>query len=249
MSTAIELAAECGVPVEDILTALMDMREFILGPDSEVRDLIADEIRRRIRTNTPTASDARHQDVLTSDAQLEALRVKLLPEKGSDTSMAQIDLTPPAKQRTNRVEKKNVTKKKGWRPGDAPLPTVLRALADQIVRLSFVESRPPGVVFPDELESARKRQKDWVETCFDSGLLLDDEVIANWITTFPERILIPKEILPIVAAGFTPGDVRLRLWYGRLNADRPTLLDQILLQDLQIQKALDQVARYRAASQ
>ncbi|BBZ06857.1 hypothetical protein MDOR_10260 [Mycolicibacterium doricum] len=42
MITARELAAECEVPVSEVLTLLTDLRELTLTPDSGVRNEAAD---------------------------------------------------------------------------------------------------------------------------------------------------------------------------------------------------------------
>ncbi|MGU3500893.1 hypothetical protein [Mycobacterium sp. C31M] len=237
MITARELADELGVPEDDVMTALHEMRELTLTPDSSVRDNIAEEIRERFREGRQIARPQADTVRLASDEQLERLRKKLGGTEAT-SPLPQIDLTPPP-PRIARQKPRN------WRPGNPPLPKVVRALADQIVMHSDVLRRPPGVVFADELAEAQSRADGWMKQRIECGAFFTDDDIVRWIVAFPHEVLRPEEVFELSAAGLAAQDVQLRLWYGRINSGRLTLLQQIRRGDLSIGKAAADIAEFK----
>lgn len=236
MITANELAAELSLPVGDVLTALTDMGEFTLGPDSRVRDAAADVVRQRLQDGPqPQMADDAKPGGLAADEQLRRLREKL---SGTAESARTVDFSAARLCKTR-------PKERGWRPGDEPLEKVLRVLADQVVRASYVERRRPGVIFPDELALARSRRGEWAKECVERGVLLSDDEIIGWITAFPDQVLRPQDVIRLAAAGLTAEGAKLRLWYGRINEGRPTLLDRIRWGDLSVEQAVGEVAEYQ----
>lgn len=233
MITARELADECNVPVSTVLTALADIRELALGPDSGVRDDAADMVRARVRDRQSETS-AGAPPAPSADEQLLALREKLSGSAGAPL----INLNAP-RSRTARK------KPRGWRPGDDPLNPIVKALADQIVEYSRDWNRLPGVIFPDELAEARIRHEAWVRACIEHGTLLSDDAIVAWIRAFPRRVLQPETIVALAARGLTAESARLRLWYGRINNGRRQLLDQIQIGDITVEKALADIEKLK----
>jgi hypothetical protein len=238
MITARELASEVGASVSDVLDALNDMHELTLGPDSGVRDTAADAVRQRLRSHPHASAQGAAARKLASDEQLQLLRDRLA---GSAASPPQpvIDLTPP--ERHQKAE----TKIRTWRPGHPPLQKMVQALADQIVRWSHVEHRPPGVIFGDEVAEAMRRAEDWERKRIAHGAFLSDDDIVNWIRAFPNEILRPEEVYELALAGLTPQTAQLRLWYGRINNGRLTLLQQIRRGDLSVEKAVADVSEHK----
>ncbi|BBY21300.1 hypothetical protein [Mycobacterium stomatepiae] len=236
MIAARELAADCGVDVGDVLTALAAMHELTLGPDSGVREHAANLIRERFREPKPRRTGNTPTPGLGPDEQLQRLRDKLASNTGHpSTPTVNFSVTP-----SRRPRKKD----RGWRPGDTPLPKVVKALADQIVEWNYAPKRPAGVIFAEELATARQRQTEWAKQCFEQGVLLSDEIIVGWVRAFPDMVLPPREVVRLAAAGLTPNGAKLRLWYGRCRDDRPMLLDQIRMGDISVEQAVADVMEY-----
>lgn len=76
------------------------------------------------------------------------------------------------------------------------------------------------------------------------GVLLSDDVIIAWITAFPDQLLRPQDVIRLAPAGLTPEGAKLRLWYGRINDARPTLLERIRWGDLSVEQAVGEIAEY-----
>ena len=103
------------------------------------------------------------------------------------------------------------------------------------------------MIFQDELDAAKRHYHEWVETGFELHCLLDDDTIAEWIRTFPRRNLLPREVISLAAAGFTPQELALRLWYGRLNLERLPLMDQLMRGTITAEQARADLDKYRSA--
>jgi hypothetical protein len=231
-----ELAAECGVSVSDVLTALTDINEFTLGADSSVRDIAADELRQRFRDHPRAGAPTAVQSA--SDEQLQLLRDRLAGVVGAPPHPL-IDLTPPPPR--GKAERRE----RSWRPDNPPLNKLVKALADQIVHYSYVDRRPPGVIFADEVTDAKARAAEWMKKRIEHGAFLSDDDIVSWIKAFPNEVLQPDEVFPLVLAGLTSEDARLRLWYGRINTGRLTLLQQIRRGDLSLEKAAADITEFK----
>lgn len=234
--TANELAAELDVSVDAVLTLLTDMRELVLRSDSGVRDEVADAVRQYFCSQEANPAHL----VRASDIRFAQLREKL-----SDTTSQPTVETRPALDFRISDKRKRPQRGRGWRPGDDRINPVTKALADQIVRSSQVWHRPEGVIFPDELAEAQQRRTAWAKACIEHGALLSDDAIISWILAFPDQVLQPATIVPLAAAGLTGDGAVLRLWYGGLNAGRPTLFQRIGWGDLTVTEAVTQVAEYR----
>lgn len=52
----------------------------------------------------------------------------------------------------------------------------------------------------------------------------------------------------LVAAGFTPQELALRLWYGRLNPERLPLMDQLMRGTITAEQARTDLDKYGSAS-
>lgn len=77
--------------------------------------------------------------------------------------------------------------------------------------------------------------------------LLDEDTIAEWIRTFHRRNLLPREVISLVLAGFTPQELTLRLWYGQLNQGRLPLMDQLMRGTITAEQARAHLDRYHSA--
>lgn len=235
MITANELAIELNASVDDVLTLLADIRELALTPDSGVRDEVADAVRGHFHTQESVEG----QRALAADAQLVGLRQKpsgAAPRPSPETGPA-LDFHHP-----NRRKRRSTGR--GWRRGDDRLDPITKALADQIVAHSHVRYRQDGVIFPDELAEAQQRRTAWAKACIEKGALLTDHVILGWVLAFPDEILEPQKIVPLAAAGLTSDGAILRLWYGRINSGRPTLLQRIRSGDLTVTQAISDLSKY-----
>ena len=218
-TTVSDLAAELGLSPEDTVTALCASGEFVLGPDRRVRE--------------PAA------------AQLRASPPAPQPRQASD-SVGELSLTAGGFMPGRR----SVPRKKwpvAWRPGGTPLNKVVRLLVQPYVESNRERDRDHGVIFQDELDAAKRHYHEWVETGFELHCLLDDDTIAEWIRTFPRRNLLPREVISLAAAGFTPQELALRLWYGRLNLERLPLMDQLMRGTITAEQARADLDKYRSA--
>ncbi|AMW20080.1 hypothetical protein Chelonae_p2329 [[Mycobacterium] chelonae subsp. bovistauri] len=132
-------------------------------------------------------------------------------------------------------------------PGGTPLNKVVRLLAEPYVENNGHRDRDRGVIFQDELDDARSRYREWLEAGFELHCVLEDDVIVEWIRTFPRRNLLPREVVSLAAAGFTPQELALRLWYGRLNPERLPLMDQLMRGTITAEQARTDLDKYRSA--
>lgn len=222
-TTVNELAAELGLSVEDTATALCAIGEFVLGPDSRVREPAAAQL----RTSPPA----------------------LQPRQTSDAA-GELSWTAGGAGALMRG-RRSVPRKKwpvAWRPGGIPLNKVVRLLVEPYVESNRERVRDPGVIFQDELDAAKRHYREWVEAGFELHCLLDDDAIAEWLRTFPRRNLLPREVVSLVAAGFTPQELALRLWYGRLNPERLPLMDQLVRGTITAEQARTDLDKYGSAS-
>ncbi len=219
--TVSDLAAELGLSAEDTVTALCAIGEFVLGSDSRVRESAAGQL----RASPPPprqASDEGHEFSPT-EASMGGFR---LPHPRSFSKKRQ----PVA-----------------WRPGGTPLNKVVRLLAEPYIENNGYRDRDRGVIFQDELDDARGRYREWLEAGFELHCVLEDDTIAEWIRMFPRRNLLPREVVSLVAAGFTPQELALRLWYGRLNPERLPLMDQLMRGTITAEQARADLDKYRSA--
>ncbi|MDM3904081.1 hypothetical protein QRK81_24190, partial [Mycobacteroides abscessus] len=139
----------------------------------------------------------------------------------------------------------------GVRPGHKDILPAHPSRASQLRCHLFVQQtqvRDPGVIFQDELDAAKRHYREWVEAGFELHCLLDDDAIAEWLRTFPRRNLLPREVVSLVAAGFTPQELALRLWYGRLNPERLPLMDQLMRGTITAEQARTDLDKYGSAS-
>jgi hypothetical protein len=239
MKTAREIADELDVPADDVMAVLEDINELTLTSDSPVRDVAADVVRKRIRENPPTASHAPAVTRLAADEQLHRLREKLAGSaSGPADSATTVNLSPPRERRK---------KPRSWRPGNKPLDKVVKALADQIVANSDVWNRPKDVIFGDVLQTAQFRPEMWKKKRIEHGAFVSDDTIVAWIRAFTRHVLPLELVFQLIAEGFTPEEALMKLWYGRINENRPTLMQLILSHQMSVQDAAAAITAFREA--
>lgn len=218
-TTVADLASELGLGVEDAITALCAIGEFVLGPDSRVRDAAAAQLRAnpapRLQISNPTEGILQEGDAATAFRRRPRSSAKKYPV--------------------------------AWRPGGTPLNQVVRLLAEPYVENNRHRDRDFGVIFEDELQAAQARYHEWIAAGFELQCLLDDDVIAEWIRTFPRRNLSPREVISLITEGFTAEELSLRLWYGRLNPQRLPLMDQLMRGTITAEQARAYLNNYRSA--
>lgn len=223
--TVRELAAELGVDGHDVLLVLQDIRELALSVDSPVRSEAAEIVRNRLLNQSGSTGDG-----------TEGRPV-------GDTSMTPtISLTPLSRPRTRRFDGKRNVKR------SEVTDRSLRYLAEQIIKFDRRRSSNLDVFYPDEFEIANERRAAWVEQSLNFGLPLEDNDIYEWLVAFPNEVLSPREVLPLMVAGLKPSDVKVRLWYGRENPGRPTLFQQIVCGDISIPAAAEAVSKFRTGT-
>lgn len=224
MNTVRELAAELNVTPDEVLIVLADIRELALGADSSVRDEAAAIVRDAIQNRSNSLPDS---------AQVDRVVDPLVQPSSISLSLQGV--------RTGR----RLDKKQGMKRGEVTDKS-LRFLLEQHAQFSGSRRRNLDFFNADELETARNLRAEWVKESLNRGIPLEDNEIHAWLVEFPDRILSPRSVLPLIAAGLKPRDVKLRLWYGRENAARPMIFERIAWGDLSPAEANEEIARFRS---
>ncbi len=225
MITVRELAAEVDATDDDVFAVLSDIQELALSCDSKVRDDAADIVRARLRNRSGTSRAS-----VTDESSVTAV---------GHSDLVAISLQRPraaAARSTRRRVRRGETRDKS-----------LCFLLEQHVRLNSDRSvdRDRDFFYPGEFEAAQKLRSEWVRESLDQGVPLEDDDIHAWLVTFPDQVLSPRSVLPLILHGLKPHDVKLRLWFGRENRLRPTLFERIGWGDLSTTEAAEQIAQFR----
>lgn len=202
---------------------LQDIHEFALTPDSAVRDEAADIVRRRLRSQSDTIQNGADESSY--------------PETGTAPTVSLVSFD---KRRDGRRDGKRKTKKSDV------LDKSLRFLAEQQISFNGGRTRKSEFFDQDELDIAKGLRAAWVEESFNCGTPLEDGDIFEWLEAFPHEVLSPRDILPLICAGLKPNDVKLRLWYGRENPGRPTILQRIVCGDMSAATAAAEIFEFRS---
>jgi len=98
--------------------------------------------------------------------------------------------------------------------------------------------RPPrllGAPFVDEFREAECRAREWVSHWF------DDKTARAWLRWHPN--LPARTAAALRQAGVTPEQAAMRVWYGKVNDESPTLADRVKSGELTAEESAEEVRR------
>lgn len=122
-------------------------------------------------------------------------------------------------------------RRKRWRGELAPLTQVMLSLIVLPARRDpYTLRADEGAPWLDEVEKAQKLADDW------AGMWFDHTEAEAWLEAHDHR-MPPHLAASLRAAGLSPTDAAVRLWYGKVKSDRPTLAAQVGCGDMTPQEA------------
>ncbi|MGN7780197.1 hypothetical protein ACTJJE_11840 [Mycolicibacterium sp. 22603] len=246
-----DLAYELRCTPGEVLTQLAVMHILALGADSRVRDEDAEAVRQALRKRSGTPLS--ETDETATDAQLRALREKLGGSASNQSSPTastnEISFSEDLRRvRAKHAGRKSKSKNKHWYPDNEPLTPLVATIADRVVPVYQRSTRkPPGMIYNSELETINRVHMDWVRARVVSGCLMEDDEIISWLKKFPDQPLDPDTVIALAQEGITPWDAALRLWYGKINENRPTVFDRICFKDITVRQAKAEIEQYKHA--
>jgi hypothetical protein len=260
-----EVAKQLGVPVEEVLVRLSELGEFVKSASSTLEEPVTRRLYQLYGVSgRPQTLSAEPKDSARADSDVAdnpyTPKIPLrphregLPEPFSMRSTAsrrpggpQVANDPFGVESRARVQRGPVRPRKPrreWHQGADPSElqkVVLRAgILPRRELLVWPANIPDGRYFVDEVDEARDFEARWREAI----LFLTLPEIEDWVRLVSGASV--REALKFHEAGMTARDASLRLWYGRLNAERPTLFDQVTQGSLAIADAARHVRQYRS---
>ncbi|MDV7136824.1 hypothetical protein [Williamsia muralis] len=113
------------------------------------------------------------------------------------------------------------------RIGNPDLDPITQAVLDfWVAPYDPTDNEPPDSYRRGDIDSAIARAQQWHEMKTVSSVPLDDDQIIAWVKLHYK--LVARDVLTLVGAGITAAQMDMRVWFGRLNKDRPRLVDRYL---------------------
>lgn len=114
-----------------------------------------------------------------------------------------------------------------------PRPVRVDRLSEATRLFLPAEAIERGRAFADEVASADKAAKPWVENW------IPPKEAARWMQAVPG--IGPRAVIAMKASGITMQMAAEQLWYGKRNADRPSIGQLIMLGDISVGDAVKEL--------